>query len=92
MFPNSRIKIFIRKVVRIQVVQSVWDRRVSFNPGVLAIYLKLVPTFENKARRFDECQCENDNIPLFSLTWVLSNGHYHWLNGLINLMSIKHKV
>jgi len=34
----------------------------------------------------------NDNIRLFSLTWVPGNGHYHWLKGLINLMPIKHKA
>jgi hypothetical protein len=69
MFPNSCInKIFIIRVVRTQVAQSIWDHQVSPNPSVLAIYLELVPTFENKDGRFDECQCENDNIHLFSLT------------------------
>jgi hypothetical protein len=65
MFPNSRIKKLIKKVVRTQVAQFVWDHQVSPNPGVLAIYLELVLTFENKVGRLDECQCENDNI-LFS--------------------------
>jgi hypothetical protein len=68
MFPNSCIKKLIIRVVDTQVAQSVWDHQVSPNLGVLAIYLELVPTFKNKDERFDECQCENDNIRFFSLT------------------------
>ncbi len=92
MFPNSCIKKLIIRVVCTQMAQSIWDHQMSLDPNVLAIYLELIPTFENRDGRFDECQCENDNIRLFSLTWVLSNGHYHWLKGLINLMPIKHKA
>ncbi len=32
-----------KRVVRIQVARSVWDRRLSPNPHALAIYLKFVP-------------------------------------------------
>ncbi len=50
------------------MVQFVWDRQVLPNPCVLAIYLKLISIFGNMVRRFDECQCENDDGCLFSQT------------------------
>jgi hypothetical protein len=82
----------IRKVVCTPVVQFVWDRQVLPNLCVLAIYLKLIPIFGNKVRRFDESQCENDDGCLFSQTWVPSHGHYHWLKGPLNPLPIKHKA
>jgi len=33
-----------KRVVRTRVDRSAWDRRLSFNPHALAIYLKFVPT------------------------------------------------
>jgi hypothetical protein len=58
----------------------------SLNPHAFAIYLKLVITSKNKDGRFNECQCEDDDIFFFSWIWVLGDGHYHWLKGLINLL------
>jgi hypothetical protein len=55
MFPNKCVEKLIRRVVRIQVAQSIWDHQVLPNRGVFTIYLKLVPTFENRDGRFDEC-------------------------------------
>jgi len=57
---------------------------VSLNPHAFAIYLELVIIFVNKDGRFDECQCEDDDINIFLQTLVLGNGHYHWLKGPIN--------
>jgi hypothetical protein len=34
----------------------------------LTIYLELVLTSVNKAGKFDECQCEDDDIHIFSWT------------------------
>ncbi len=43
-----------RRVVRIQVARSVWDRRLSPNPHALAIYLKFVPARGAAPERFEE--------------------------------------
>jgi len=64
--------------------------RVSPYLCVLAIYLELVFAFRNKAKRFDECQCEDDNICFFPRTYVLSDGHYRWLKGLVIMLSMEH--
>ncbi len=44
-----------RRVVRIRVARSVWDRRLSPNPHALAIYLEFVPTRGAVPERFEEC-------------------------------------
>ncbi len=64
----------------------------SPSPCVFAIYLKLILIFGNKLGRFDECQCENDDICFFSRTSVPGDGHCRWLKGLFNPLSIKHRV
>jgi len=51
------------------------------NPCVLAIYLKLVFTFEKKDGRFDGCQYEDDDVRFFSQTCVPRDGHYRSLKG-----------
>jgi len=48
--------------VRTQVVRSVWDRRLSPNPRALAIYLEFVPARGAAPERFEECQCEDDDV------------------------------
>jgi hypothetical protein len=37
-------------------------------------------------------QNEDDDVRLFSWTWVPSNGHYHWLKGPINPLLMEHKA
>jgi hypothetical protein len=51
-----------RRVVRIQIDRSAWDRKLSPNPHALAIYLEFVPTRGAAPERFEECQCENDDV------------------------------
>jgi len=41
-----------KRVVRIQVARSVWDRRLSLNPRALAIYLEFVPARGATPERF----------------------------------------
>jgi len=53
-----------RKVVRTRVDHSAWDRRLSLNPHALAIYLKNFPTCGTTPERFEECQCEDDDVRL----------------------------
>ncbi len=53
-----------RRVVRTQVDHSIWDRRLSPNPHALAIYLEFVPAHGTAPERFEECQCEDDNVRL----------------------------
>ncbi len=67
-----------------------WDHRLSPNPHALAIYLKFVPAHGDAPKRFEECQCENDDVCLHYRTWVPSDGHYHWLQGPINPLPIEH--
>ncbi len=44
-----------KRVVRTRVDRSVWDRRLSPNPHVLAIYLEFVPARGAAPERFEEC-------------------------------------
>ncbi len=68
-----------RKVVRTRVDRSVRDRRLSPNPHALTIYLEFVPARGAAPERFEECQCEDDDVHLHCRTWVLDDGHYRWL-------------
>jgi hypothetical protein len=52
------------RVVRTRVDRSVWDRRLSPNPHALAIYLEFVPARGAAPERFEECQCEDDDVRL----------------------------
>jgi len=68
-----------RKVVCIQVDRSAWDCRLSPNPHTLVIYLKFVHDRGVALERFEECQCEDDDVHLHYETWVPGDSHYHWL-------------
>jgi hypothetical protein len=68
-----------RQVVRTRVDCSAWDRRLSFNPHALTIYLEFVPARGVAPERFEECQCEDDDVRLHCRTWVPGDGHYRWL-------------
>jgi hypothetical protein len=68
-----------RRVVRTRVNRSAWDRQLFPNPHALAIYLEFVPVRGVVQERFEECQCEDDNVRLHCQTWVPSDGHYRWL-------------
>jgi hypothetical protein len=57
-----------RRVVRIQVHRSAWDHRLSPNPHALAIYLEFVHARGAAPKRFEECQCENDDVCLHCRT------------------------
>jgi hypothetical protein len=65
-----------KRVVRTQVVRSAWDRRLSLNPHALAIYLEFVPARRVASERFEECQCEDDDVRFHCRTWVPGDGHY----------------
>jgi hypothetical protein len=79
-----------RRVVRIQVDRLTWDRRLSLNPRALTIYLEFVPTRGIALERFEKCQCEDDNVRFHCRTWVPGDGHYRWLRGPINPLSMEH--
>jgi hypothetical protein len=81
-----------RRVVRTRVNRSAWDRRLSPNPHALAIYLEFVPARGAAPERFEECQCEDDDVRLHCRTWVPSDGHYRWLRGPINPLSMEHRA
>jgi hypothetical protein len=81
-----------RRVVHTRVDRSAWDRRLSPNPHALAIYLEFVPARGAAPERFEECQCENDNVRLHCRTWVPGDGHYCWLRGPINPLPIEHRA
>jgi hypothetical protein len=73
-----------KRVVPTRVNCSAWDRRLSPNPHALTIYLEFVPARRAAPERFKKCQCEDDHVRLHCRTWVLGDGHYRWLRGLIN--------
>jgi hypothetical protein len=81
-----------RRVVRTQVDRSAWDRRLSPNPHALTIYLEFVFACGTVPERFEECQCEDDDVRLHSRTWVPGDGHYRWLQGPINPLSMEHRT
>jgi len=81
-----------RRVVRTRVARSVWDRQLSPNPRALAIYLKFVPAHGAALERFEECQCENDDVRLHCRTWVPGDGHYRWLRGPFNPLPLEHRT
>ncbi len=78
--------------MRTRVDRSAWDRQLSLNPHALAIYLEFVPARGAAPKRFEECQCEDDDVRLHCRTWVPSDGHYCWLRGPINPLSMEHRV
>jgi hypothetical protein len=57
-----------RRVVRTRVDRSAWDCRLSPNPHALAIYLEFVPARGAAPKRFEECQCEDDDVRLHCRT------------------------
>jgi hypothetical protein len=81
-----------RRVVRTRVARSVWDRQLSPNPHALAIYLEFVPARGVVPTRFEECQCEDDDVCLHCRTWVPGDGHYRWLRGPINPLPLEHRA
>ncbi len=81
-----------RRVVRTQVARSVWDRRLSPNPRALAIYLEFIPAHGAAPERFEECQCEDDDVRLHCRMWVPGDGHYRWLRGPINPLPLEHRA
>ncbi len=81
-----------RRVVRTRVDCSVWDRRLSPNPHALIIHLKFILARGGTPERFEECQCEDDDVRLHCQTWVPDDGHYRWLRGLINPLPLEHRA
>jgi hypothetical protein len=73
---------------------STWDHRLFPNPHAvgLSIYLEFVPAHGVVQKRFEKCQCENDDVFLHCQTWILGDGHYHWLQGPINPLSMEHQA
>jgi hypothetical protein len=81
-----------RRVVHTRIDHSTWDHWLSSNPHALAIYLEFVPTHGAVLKRFEECQCEDDDVRFHCRTWVPGDGHYRWLKGPINPLSMEHWV
>jgi hypothetical protein len=63
----------------------------SPNPHALVTYLEFVPACGAAPKRFEECQCEDD-VYFHYRTWVPGDGHYHWLQGPINSLSVEHQI
>ncbi len=91
-FQRLREKELSIRVVRTQVDRSAWDRQLSPNPHALAIYLEFVPACGATPERFEECQCEDNDVHFHCQTWVLGDGHYRWLQGPINPLSMEHQT
>ncbi len=81
-----------RRVVHTWVDHSAWDCRLFSNPHTLSIYLEFVLTCGAAPKRFEECQCEDDDVRLHCRTWVPGDGHYRWLRSPINPLSMEHWV
>ncbi len=81
-----------KRVVCTRVDRSAWDRWLSPNSHALVIYLEFFPTCGATPERFEECQCEDDDVHLHCWTWVPGDGHYCWLRGPINPLSMEHRT
>jgi hypothetical protein len=81
-----------KQMVRTRVDRLTWDRRLSPNPHVLAIYLEFVIARGAAPERFEKCQCEDDDVRLHCRPWVLGDGHYRWLRGPINPLPMEHRA
>ncbi len=81
-----------QKVVHIWVDRSTWDCWLSSNPHALVIYLEFVLVHGATPERFEECQCENDDVRFHCRTWVLGNGQYCWLRGPINTLPMERQA
>jgi hypothetical protein len=66
-------------MVRTRVDHLTWDHRLSSNPHVLIIYLEFVLVRGAVLKRFEECECENDDVCFHCQTWIPNDGHYCWL-------------
>jgi hypothetical protein len=53
-----------KRMVRTRANCSAWDRQLFLNPHALAIYLKFVPACGVAPERFEECQCEDNDVRL----------------------------
>jgi hypothetical protein len=60
----SRKKKPSKRVVRIRIDRLAWDRQLFLNPHALTIYLEFVPACGAAPERFEECQCEDDDVYL----------------------------
>jgi hypothetical protein len=57
-----------KRVVRTRVDCSAWDRQLSPNPHALTIYLEFVLARVAAPERFEECQCEDNDVHLHCRT------------------------
>ncbi len=55
-------KKLFERVVRTQIDHSAWDHRLSPNPHALTIYLEFIPVHGATPKRFEKCQCEDDDV------------------------------
>jgi hypothetical protein len=60
------------------------------NPHPLTIYLIFLKNCGAMPKRFEECQCEDDDVCLHCRIWVPSDDHYCWLQSPINPLSMEH--
>jgi hypothetical protein len=81
-----------KKVVRTLINHLAWDYRLFPSPHALAMYLNFFPTHGATPKRFEECQCEDDDVRLHCRTWVPNDGHYRRLQGPINPLSMEHQA
>jgi len=81
-----------KRMVRIRVNRLAWDHQLSPNPHALAIYLEFVPARGTALERFEECQCEDDDVRFHCRTWVPSDNHYRWLRGPMNPLPMEHQA
>ncbi len=54
--------------------------------------MEFVPTWGAAPERFEECQCEDDDVCFHCRPWVPGDGHYRWLRGPINPLSMEHQA
>jgi hypothetical protein len=87
---EEKLALRVMRPIVDQSMRLVWDcPPLPLNVNTLAIYLKFVLNFQDCLGRFVECLADNDDVCLFSRTWVLSDGHYCWLKGQVNNLPIK---
>jgi hypothetical protein len=61
-----------KRLVRIQVDRSAWDRQLSSNAHALTIYLEFFLAQGTALGKFEEHQCEDDNVGFLVMAIIVS--------------------
>jgi hypothetical protein len=62
------------------------------NLHALEFYLKFVLAHGTTQTRFENYQCEDDDVCVHCQTWILGDDHYNSFKGTINPFPMEHRA